>query len=114
MGLVLHETSVQVKYLSHASLTKKQMKEVMFIKARSTAISTERLLSRFNVETQHKLYLSRITKLGFPDLITRKSLSICVGFLFSQPYIYMDNFKDRHKGCKVIIHAYCDRRQKLL
>ena len=34
MGLVLQETSVQVKYWSHASLTKKQMKEVLFFKAR--------------------------------------------------------------------------------
>ena len=34
MGLILHETSVQVKYWSHVNLTKKQVKEVLFIKAR--------------------------------------------------------------------------------
>ena len=34
MGLVLQETSVQVKYWSHASLIKKQVKEVLFFKAR--------------------------------------------------------------------------------
>ena len=33
MSLVLQETGVQVKYWSHASLTKKQMKEVLFFKA---------------------------------------------------------------------------------
>ena len=32
MSLVLQETNVQVKYWSHASLTKKQVKEVLFIK----------------------------------------------------------------------------------
>ena len=31
-------------------------------------------------EVRHKLYLSRITKSGFSDLITRISLSICIGF----------------------------------
>ena len=54
-------------------------------------------LSRFNVEAQHKLYLSRITKSDFLDLITRISLSICVRFLFSQLDIYKDYFKGRHK-----------------
>ena len=34
MSLVLQETSIQVKYWSHASLTKKQVKEVLIIKAR--------------------------------------------------------------------------------
>ena len=34
MGLVLQETSVQVKYWSHASLTKKQVKEVLYFKTR--------------------------------------------------------------------------------
>ena len=34
MGLLLQETNVQVKYWSHANLTKKQVKEVLFIKAR--------------------------------------------------------------------------------
>ena len=32
MGLVLQEISVQVKYWSHASLTNKQVKEVLFFK----------------------------------------------------------------------------------
>ena len=34
MGLVLQETSIQVKYWNHTSLTKKQVKEVLFIKTR--------------------------------------------------------------------------------
>ena len=34
MSLVLQETSVQVKYWNYASLTKKQVKEVLFIKFR--------------------------------------------------------------------------------
>ena len=53
------------------------MKEVLFIKTRQI----------------QKLYLSRITKSSFPDLITRISLSICVRFLFSQPIT---------KWCKVL------------
>ena len=32
MGSMFQETSIQVKYWSHASLTKKQMKEVLFFK----------------------------------------------------------------------------------
>ena len=34
MCLILQKTSVQVKYWSHACLTKKQVKEVLFFKAR--------------------------------------------------------------------------------
>ena len=33
MSLVLQETSFQVKYWSHANLTKKQLKEVLIIKS---------------------------------------------------------------------------------
>ena len=54
-----------------------------------TTVSIEKLLLRSNLEARHKLYLSRITKSGFPDLITCISLSICVGFLFSQPNTYI-------------------------
>ena len=42
-----------------------------------------------NVETRQKLYLSGITKLKFSNLISHISLSICVGFLFSQPQTYI-------------------------
>ena len=34
MGLLLQKTSVQIKYWNYASLTKKQMKEVLFSKGR--------------------------------------------------------------------------------
>ena len=33
MGLVIQETSIQVKYWNHANLTKKQVKKVLFINA---------------------------------------------------------------------------------
>ena len=56
-----------------------------------------------STETRHKLYLSRITKLGFPDLITRISLSICVGFFFSQPWTYIRIIlRTVTKWCKVL------------
>ena len=50
----------------------------------STEVSTESFLLRITAEARHKLYLSRITKSGFPNLIIRIFSSICVGFLFSQ------------------------------
>ena len=86
MSLVLQETSVQVKYWSHASLTKKQVKEVFSLMLER---SLDRILSIENycwnsTEAWHKLYLLIITKLGFSDLIIRISMSICIGFLFSQ------------------------------
>ena len=56
-----------------------------------------------STEAWHRLYLSRITKSGFPDLITRISLSICVGFSFLTTLdIYKDYFKSRHNGCKAL------------
>ena len=36
-------------------------------------------------------------KSDFSDLLTCIFLCICVGFLFSQPDIYKDYFKGRHK-----------------
>ena len=44
MGLVLQETSIQVKYWNHASLTKKQVKEVLFIKARQNPFYRDLML----------------------------------------------------------------------
>ena len=41
-------------------------------------------------------YLLRIKKISFSDLIFDSCLCICVGFLFSQPYIYKAYFRDRH------------------
>ena len=53
MSLVLQETSVQAKYWSHASLTKKQVKEVLFFKARQQ--SWQKDFYQDNVEDRQKL-----------------------------------------------------------
>ena len=63
------------------------MKEVLLIKAQQQSRQKDfyRDLMLSSIQARHKLYLSRITKSSFSDLITRISLSICVRFLFSQP-----------------------------
>ena len=62
-----------------------------------------------------QLYLSRITKFRFPDLIFTHIQVICVGFLFSQPWTYIRIILRAIKGdvtwFKVIIHSNCDQRQ---
>ena len=47
------------------------------------------------------MYLLRITKISFSNLISRISMCMCLGFLFSQPwiYIYIYIYKDYFKGC---------------
>ena len=90
MGLVLQETSVQVKYWSHASLTKKQVKEVLFFKTRqqsrqkdfyqdlmlkldrssTQAISVENYEIRFSRSdyTHIPMYLCRVSFLTILDI----------------------------------------------
>ena len=62
-----------------------------------------------------QIALSRIMKFKFPNLISRISMCICVGFLFLQIYTYIRIILRVVKGdatwCKVIIHSNCDRRQ---
>ena len=77
MGLVLQETNVQVKYWSHTSLTKKQVKKCCSLKLNR---NLDRILSIENyrwssIEAWYKLYLSRIMKSDFSNVITRISLS---------------------------------------
>ena len=49
------------------------------------------------------MYLLRLTKISFLDLISRISMCMCLGFLFSQPwiYIYIYIYKDYFKGCLI-------------
>ena len=55
-----------------------------------------------NVEAWHKLYLLRITKLGFPDLVTHIYEYLCKVSFLTTLDIYKDYFKSCHKRCKVM------------
>ena len=83
MCLVLQEISVQVKYWSHANLTKKQVKEVLFIKVRQ--MSRQNAFYQDLMLKLDKSYnLSISTKSEFLELIFGPSWHVCEGFLFSQ------------------------------
>ena len=114
MSLVLQEISVQVKYWSHANLTKKQVKNVLLIKARQNPFYRELLLKLDRSSTQaasvenYEIRFSRSNYMHILEYLCRVSFLTTLN-------IYNDYFKSRYKWCKGIeniIHAYCDRRQK--
>ena len=105
MGLILQEISVQVKYWSHTSLTKKEVKEVMFIKTRQQSqqkdFYRDLMLKLDKSSTQvvsvknYEIRFSRFDCMHIHEYLCR------VSFLTTLD-IYKDYFKSRHKWYKVL------------
>ena len=120
MSLVLQEINVQVKYWSHASLTKKEVKEVMFIKTQQQSRQKDfyrDLMLKLDKSSTQVVSVKNYEIRFFRSNYTYILKYLCrVSFLTALD-IYKDYFKSRHKGCegwKRITHAYCDRRHNLL
>ena len=99
MSLVLQETSVQVKYWSHANLTKKQVKNVLLIKARQNPFYRELLLKLDRSSTQaasienYKIRFSRSNYTHILEYLHRV-------YFLTNLNIYKDYFKGCHKMMK--------------
>ena len=101
MDLVLQETSVLVKYWSHASLTKKQVKKCCSLKldrSLNRIISIENYCWSSTQVTSIENYEIKLFKSDY----THNIEWLCrVSFLTTLD-IYKDYFKGRHTGCKVM------------
>ena len=103
MSLLLQETNVQVKYWSHANLTKKQVKEVLFIKARQKSrhnLFYWDLMLKLNRSStgaifveNYKIRFSRSDYTHIPMYLYRVSFLTILN-------IYKDYFKG-HRACIV-------------
>ena len=95
------------------------MKEVLLIKAQQQSLQKDfyrDLMLKLNTSSTQTIFVKNYKIKFFRSDYTYMLEYLCkVSFLTTLDiYIYINYFKDRYKGCKVIIHAYCDRRQKLL
>ena len=105
MDLVLQETTVQVKYWSHASLTKKQVKEVLFITAqqqsrqkdfyRDLMLKLDRSLTQVVSVKNYEIRNSKSDYMHILEYLCR------VSFLTTLD-IYKDYFKGCHTGCNIV------------
>ena len=105
MGLILQEISVQVKYWSHASLTKKQVKEMLFIKARQKSrqnpfyrellLKLDTSLTQAEFIENYKIKFSRSNYMYIHEYLCR------VSFLTTLD-IYKDYFKGHHKVLQLL------------
>ena len=96
---------VQVKYWSHVSLTKKQVKEVLFIKARQQSwkkdfyrdlmLKLDKSSTQALLVENYEIMFSRSDYMHIHEYLCR------VSFL-TTPNIYKNYFKSRHKRCKVM------------
>ena len=99
MGFVLQETNVQVKYWSHANLTKKQVKEMLFIKSQQKSWQNlfyrDLMLKLDKSSTQAvfvKNYKIRFSKSDY----THISMYLCRVSFLTILDIYKDYFKSHH------------------
>ena len=106
MSLVLQQTSVQVKYWNYTSLTKKQVEEVLFIKAQQQSRQkdfyrdlTLKLDKSSTQAVSVENYKIRLFKYDYTHILKY----LCRVFFSHNPkyiyiYIYIDYFKSRHDG----------------
>ena len=102
MGLVHQETSVQVKYGSHANLTKKQVKKVLLIKARQKSWQNpfyRELMLKLDRFSTQIVYVENYEMCPFRFDYTHITMYVCrVSFLTT-----LDIYKDYFKGCRICI-----------
>ena len=107
MGLVLQETSIQVKYWNHASLTKKQVKEVLFIKARQKSRQNpfyRDLMLKLDISSIQVISIENYEIRFFKSDYTHIPMYLCRVSFLSTLDIYKDYFKV-HRACIVWLEA---------
>ena len=103
MSLVLQETSVQVKYWNHANLIKKQVKKVLFIKARQKSWQNhfyQELMLKLNRFLTQAISIENYEIKLFRSEYTHIFMYLCRVFFLTTLDIYKDYFKG-HRVCIV-------------
>ena len=103
MGFVLQETNVQVKYWSHANLSKKQVKEMMFIKARQKSrqnLFYRDLMLKLDRSSTQAVFVENYKIRFSRSDYTHIYMYLCRVYFLTILDIYKDYFKG-HRACIV-------------
>ena len=102
MGFVLQETNVQVKYWSHANLTKKQVKEMLFIKSQQQSrqnLFYRDLMVKLDKSSTQAVFVKNYKIRFFKSDYTHIPMYLCMVFFLTT----LDIYKDYFKSCRACI-----------